>query len=120
MKTKENIQTILDKIQYKDWKFRLLEKGDGFLIQATFIAEDIHSKIIEEQFCRKFYVSSHSCDNEIVRTVYLAVQQAEMHELDENFKYLGKAIFDPHLNMERLAQSIDDIGIEAREPKTIT
>jgi len=119
MKTKKEIQEIVDLISYKDWKFRLLDKADGHLFQVTFFAKDIHSGEVEEQFCRKFYVSPHSCVSEIIRTAYLAVQQAEMHELDENFKFNNTALFDPHLDLVNLSEliAIGQVGTDERLPK---
>lgn len=117
MKTRQDVLDIVNRIVYKDWKFRLQDKGDGWLIQATFLAPDIHTGADETQYCRKFYISSHACDSEIIRTAYLAIQQAEAHEMNEQFKFDNVAIFDPHLNYKNLAANIDTIGIEAREPR---
>lgn len=110
---KHTLQTISDlvkKITYKDWTIKILVKDDGFLLQPIFNAPDQYSKQMEEQHCRKWYVSQHSCDSEIIRTCYLAIQQGEMHELSENFMFNGQRIYNPHLNLKRLADIIEHAG----------
>ena len=118
-KTKDQIQFILDRIKYKDWELRLLEKGDGFLVQAKFWAKDIISGEFELQFCRKFYVSPYACTSEIVRCVHLAIQQAELHEMNEQFMFDDVAIFDPHTDLQQVAKAfkIGYIIKESRTPK---
>lgn len=45
---------------------------------------------------RKWMLSYHMCDTEIVNTAYLAYQQAMQHELGEMFTFNGVAVYDPH------------------------
>jgi hypothetical protein len=51
---------------------------------------------------RKWYISPHMTDGEIVQTIFLACRVAVEHELREQFKYKGAAIFDPHYNLDIL------------------
>lgn len=104
----DDLQKVVDEISYKDWQFRLLEKGDGFLLQVEFMARCIKSGELALQRGRKWYISSHACRSEIVRTAYKAIEAAEMHELHENFKYKGKLIFDPHIDPLALACGIEE------------
>ena len=53
---------------------------------------------------RKFYISPHMTDGEIVQTVFLACKIAMEHELREGFKYKGQAVFDPHYDIEKLVE----------------
>lgn len=126
MKTFEEIKTVIDNIKYKDWNINLLIKAHNFyLLQVTFMAYDFTTDKVELQKCRKFYVSPFMEESEIIRTAYLAIQQAEFHELDENFKYKDIAIFDPHLNLNHVRSCIyyESIEKETRknhEPNTIS
>lgn len=118
----EEIEKLLASINYdkKGWKMRLIEKQDGFLLQWTFMERDLtnpDSQIEEEQFARKWYISPYMTDSEIVRTAYLAVQQAEMHEVAERFTYCGSRIFDPHMNYTELAVHTGEIGVDNRIPR---
>lgn len=105
--TRDVIEEILGHITYRDWRFNLEERGGGFLLQVMFNAPCATSGILEEQRCRKWYVSKYACDNEVVRTAYLAVQQAVIHELDENFLFCGQRIHNPHVNYTNIVEGMD-------------
>lgn len=121
---REGILMILAQINYKpDWKLRLLEKGDGYLLQWTFMEKDLTNPDpnapLEEQFGRKWYISPYMTTSEVIRTAYLAVIQAEMHEIGERFTFQDTRIFDPHMNLLQLEQAIfnEQIGVDNRIPK---
>jgi hypothetical protein len=117
MKTFKEVEQIVNNISYKNWKLRVLEKGDGFLLQVLFVAKDIKTGLDQEQRCRKWYISSHCCNSEIVRTAFKAIEAAELHELHENFQYKGRRVFDPHIDVDHLAGAIGDglIGEDIRK-----
>jgi hypothetical protein len=52
---------------------------------------------------RKYYISPHMLDDEIVQTGFLCLKTALEHEFRETFKVQGKAIFSPHLSHAQLA-----------------
>lgn len=43
--------------------------------------------------------------SEFVRTCFLAVLQAVEHETRENFRYRGKAVFGPHIDVDALVEA---------------
>jgi hypothetical protein len=51
---------------------------------------------------RKWRLSVHMTDGEIVQTAWLAVVTALEHEAREQFKYKGEAVFDPHYDIDKL------------------
>lgn len=51
---------------------------------------------------RKWRLSQHMTDSEIVQTMLKAVLTAQEHEAREGFLYRGKAIFDPHYDVDLL------------------
>lgn len=53
---------------------------------------------------RKWFLSRHMTDGEIVQTVFKACMTAQEHELRERFLYRGAAIFDPHYDIEKLVE----------------
>lgn len=108
MKTIYDIRDIVSNIDYKDWQFRIMEKGDGFLLQVIFQAKDVKTGKLEDQHCRKWYVSAYSCNAEIVRTAFKAVEAAELHELHENFKYKDCRVFDPHLDLDSIVEAVEN------------
>lgn len=98
------LKAILSDVKYLDWKWRIMDKGDGFLIQLVWDAPDCHSGVMKEQHGRKWYVSSFSCDSEVVQTAYAAVQRAVLHEAAEQFLYKGRRIFNPHFDVDALVE----------------
>ena len=61
-----------------------------------------------QQRGRKWDLSLHMCPNEVVQTVFLAIQVFEEHERRERFTYRGRAIFSPHFDPLALAALCDD------------
>lgn len=59
---------------------------------------------------RKWLLSLHMTDTEIVQTVWAAVRRALLHEAAELFRYRGQPIFDRHINVNMLAD------LRAHEP----
>jgi hypothetical protein len=97
-----HIQDILSRIVYKDWTFKTGIMGDGSYIQACFMASDNNNPDSEPtaQCGSKWYVSTHAIDQEVVRTAFKAIRDAEFHELCEQFLYRGVRIFNPHMDPE--------------------
>lgn len=53
---------------------------------------------------RKWQLSLHATDTEIVQTAWAAVQRALQHEACELFKFDGAAIFDRHIDVHKLVE----------------
>lgn len=53
---------------------------------------------------RKWRVSVHSTESEIVQTALKAFITALEHEARESFQYKGVTIFDPHFNVNELVK----------------
>lgn len=96
------IREVVGRISYKSWHFHVGEKGGWFFIQ-------IHAA----GFCnvsgrpihwagRKWILSPNAPTSEIVQTAFKAILTAEEHEAREQFLYLGRAVFDPHFDLEEL------------------
>jgi hypothetical protein len=121
--TFHEISSIVKQITYKDWEFRVIEKGDGFLLQVRFMAPDSDKPGSEPvlQGCRKWYVSSHATKNEVVRTAFKAVMAAVEHEACEAFLYKYVAIFNPHFDPDTVVSAInfDEITTQAREAQIL-
>ena len=62
---------------------------------------------------RKWTLSLHMTDTEIVQTVWAAVQRALMHEAAELFKFKTMPIFDRHINVHMLSD------LRANEPHVL-
>ncbi len=117
-KSLAEITQIVDQITYKRWQFRLIEKGDGFLLQAKWYgrdSEDWASGPLWEQISRKWYISPYACEREIVDTAWALVERAENHESRELFRYHGEAIFNRHIKPEALVKVARDVQTRESE-----
>lgn len=45
---------------------------------------------------RKFYISPHMTDGEVLRTIFLSVKLFEEHEINETFLVDGERFLNPH------------------------
>lgn len=116
-KSIHEIREILSQVKFLDWDVRLLEKGDGYLLQWVFDGEDADKPgQIEKQFCRKWYVSPYSTETEIVETAWKAVWVAMMHETRENFYYKGRRIYSPHYDVNDRIAMCDEGTFDMRIP----
>mgnify|MGYP006951087584 CR=1 FL=1 len=88
--------------------------GDRVYIQVSYIDKCRISGKEETWSGRKWYLSEHMADDEIVKTAYAACKTAVEHEIMEGFKVDGKVVFNPHVSFEALL-SITDQEVK-REP----
>ena len=98
------VGSIVSKIGYKpNTDFRIGLMGDGWFIQHyQVIADCKESKgTPTEQRGRKFYISPHMTDSEVIQTCLLAVLLFEEHEAREWFTYNGKEIYGPHIDISQ-------------------
>ncbi len=57
---------------------------------------------------RHWRLSEHMTDGELVQTAFKAIMTALEHEARERFTYKGKAIFGPHLDVDKLVEIAGD------------
>ena len=78
-----------------------IENGRLF-IQIIYDAICVKTGVCEIWHGRKWYLSEHMTDDEIIKTIYAAFKTAIEHEIMEGFKVDGKILFNPHINFEEL------------------
>lgn len=95
---------ILNNVKYRDWRFELsVQDHDGHAaLLARFNADG------RAWTTRKYYLSPHMTRSEIIQTAFLCIKVAEEHETREHFLYLGKPIFGPHFDADKLASLCED------------
>ena len=113
--TQNEIRFLLDQIEYKDWHFRLGVKGPVLYLQVVFQAPDNDDPgRLEQQKGRKWMLSEHMTRSEIVLTALKAVLTAEEHEAREKFLYKGKAVFNPHFDIEKYVALAGEQALDVR------
>jgi len=110
----ERLQHILKDIEFNDWEFILITKP-YFALRVVSTTEDNVTGMTVTWAGRKWLLSKHMTDGEVVQTAWLAVQTALIHEAREQFKYKGQSIFDPHYDIDQLVELRKTKGILKRK-----
>ena len=127
--TLAEIATIVRGVQYPGLSFRVEDAGlKHAFIQVQFVAPDhnthyfVSSANVAIGTCgmcghprhshetpreqswggRKWYVSEHAIEAEVVQTCLKAVLTAIEHEAREQFMFRGVALFHPHISLDAL------------------
>jgi hypothetical protein len=111
MMTLKILQHLLTRVSFRDWRFAASESGGGFLVQVGFKVGRTR------QYGRKWYVSAHAVENEVIQTALMAVLTALEHEAREDFRYRGEAIYAPHFAPEALLLVARDHHRQVRPPR---
>jgi len=94
--------------KHENWKLMIFKdkanNGGRPYVQVYANGVDQHTGNPMDWTGRKWYLSEHMCRNEIVRTAHKAFRAAMEHEVDEMFKYKGVAIYNPHLDPDKLVE----------------
>lgn len=110
MITDKEIRDIVAQISYLDWRLEF-KTDSGPYLQWTFSADDSDTRKPAVQKARKWKLSYHMIPQEIERTAYLALQQAVLHEMNEQYKYRNVAIRHPHMNPDFLVNAMKMLNV---------
>jgi hypothetical protein len=108
MQTLETIREIVSHIKFKDWKFRIDEKNGVPFMQIIFEGKCNITGVVETQYSRKWMLSYHMVNSEVVRTAYKAAEAAMLHEVEEAFTYKGARIYNPHMDLDEMVEFAKD------------
>lgn len=118
MHTLESFKAMAEKCKFRDWIFKVHDKtGSTPYLQILFQDKDFQTGKMETQFCRKWQLSYHMCDNEFVRTAHKALHEAMKHEVDEQFSYDGAVIYHPHFELQAMVDFAKKRKISVRKDK---
>lgn len=122
-KERDIILRIVDSISYKPgWSLHCGNDGRQFICWK-FSSPDYTTPgmPVKPWNSRKWYLSDHMVEGEIVQTALAAAVMAEEHEAREAFTYCGVRVFNPHISIDALmilAQQTEtrDMGSKAVAP----
>jgi hypothetical protein len=108
-KSFEEIQAILDKVQFRDRTFRLIEKDGCFLLQMRYMEADVEKENSEPvlQSTRKWYISQYMTASEIVETCWACVCRSQLHVAGEHFQYQGRRVYSQHFDIDARLEACD-------------
>lgn len=90
-------------------------KSGRVFLQVVYKAPCIKTGIRQEFHGRKFYLSKHMTQDEVVKTAFLAFKLAVEHEIMEGFSVGGKVLFNPHVDFTELL-AISQKEVTRNEP----
>lgn len=102
----KRFQRLAGRIEYKDWTIHVRSTGARWYLQVSFLAPDAQSGKQTMQVGRKWLLSQHMTDTEVVVTAFKACLGAEEHECREFFKYRGQPVFNVHTDVNWLADQM--------------
>ena len=112
MRTIDDMQQVLSRITYRDWRLfvrpvepdHILLPGVRASEQHWYLQWEFADAQGEFWTSRKWLLSPHMTDTELVYTAWKAVLAAEEHEARENFLFEGVPVVGPHLDVHAMAQ----------------
>lgn len=116
---------LVARLEYKDWRIHVRTDAgaDGTppsraYLQVRFMAACHRTGAREIRHGRKWMLSPHMTDSEVVQTAFKACLAAEEHECREAFKYRGQPVFGPHLDVDWLADTMRERDVTSeRAPR---
>ena len=114
----DNFVEILDDIRFQDYVFTVAcdPTHTGFYLQASFIENDIVTKLPHLQYTRKWRLSFHMTKSEFVQTVFKCCMTSMEHRTREHFRYKGAAVYSPHFDVDALYALCKTHQFDYREP----
>lgn len=112
-----HLDAIVGQIEYPLREFRAGLMGDGYFVQVTYEEPDVMTGVVEPQHGRKWYVSKHATESEVIQTCLKAALTSAEHQVREHFLVDGVAPFAPHFDVEDLVRLAREHGMAgARTP----
>ncbi len=82
-------------------------------LQITYKADCNKGGVLKDWHGRKWYLSTHMTEDEIIKTLFIAFKSVVEHEILEGFKVDEKILFNPHTSyLELLAISDREVSRE--------
>lgn len=100
----QRFHRCLAKCEYPTFRFVVAEAKGSFFLQIECDDKCNVTGADMKWKSRKWLLSVHMTDGEIVQTAFKAVLTALEHEAREKFTYRGVTVFDPHYDIEALVE----------------
>lgn len=115
LQTKDSLLLLVQGCSFGDWNIDLKFDSDRPYVQLSFMGTCDYTGKTELQHCRKYTLSYEMCDSEVVRTVFVAINQAMLHEVEEKFKFKGRRIYNPHRDVHALWEISNSQNVDVRQ-----
>jgi hypothetical protein len=119
--TRKDVEEIVSQVKFMDRTFRLLDKGDGWLLQMQYMEPDVDKPGSEPvlQSTRKWYVSPFMTPSEVVETAWACVIRSMCHVASEHFTFRGRKVYYQHLDVQARIDMCDLYDFDGREAAVV-
>lgn len=101
--TNGEIQSVLSECAFPKYTIYVAQSSHGYTyIQACYVEADTITGDMEMQYTRRWSVNPMMTKSEIVATAFKCVLTSMEHKTREWFLYRGKAIYQPHYDVDVL------------------
>lgn len=104
--TIDEMRAVVALCTFEDYVFKVGEKRGVPYLQAEYVEADISTGQSGLQLTRKWMLSGHMVQSEIVQTVFKCVMTSMEHRAREHFKFRGARIFGPHFDVDALVELV--------------
>lgn len=114
-------QDLLDRIVFPRMSLQVThEEGRFFLRWVEPEARCAVTGVLGPQYGRKWRLSSHMTDGEVVGTAFKALLTYQEHEARESFKFDGVSVYDSHVDIHKLV-ALHKTGeaVQGRHPVSV-
>jgi len=117
--TFEEMKAVVAAIEFPEYTFRIGNKAEKncapvYFLQACYMEPDIVTGELTEQRTRKWLLSEHAVESEIVQTALKLMLTSMEHRTREHFKYKGERVFSPHFDINFFVQAARERRLDYR------
>lgn len=117
MKTLQDLNNILDNVQYKNWAFQTGALGAGYFLKLQ--ANSLNG-YTPNATGKKFYVSPNMDKSEIVQMALLAILVEEENKTLHHFSFQGQKINQTNLDTDALLEFAFTRKVDTIEPRMVS
>jgi len=103
---------VLQNIKFPGYTFQISgsfnDPMEATYLQAQFYAPDCKTQQLHKLRTRKWLLSQHMTDSELVQTAFKLVLASIEHEARERFTYLGQPVLGPHFDIKDMVRLCED------------
>jgi len=115
MQTVEALKHLINQVKFRDWTYHFYMDETRPILQIKFMAPCSDTGEMMLQSCRKWFLSFHMTDSEVIQTVFAATLRASEHEVREDFTWRDEPICRPHFDIHSLWELSNEGKIEKRK-----
>lgn len=99
---------LLENVRLTGYRFEVTEGHGGVYLRANYYEHDVYTSQYDVQHTRKWLLSPHMTDSEIIQTAFKCASTSYEHRVREHFLYRGRRIFGPHFDVNDLWELCED------------